>query len=157
AAWSDAMERIEATFFENRPRPAGEILPPAEARRRLRAGAYDLVVVPPVPGDAPRANGVDAPATTTVVRWMELDEPAQHRDLGSSVVLSADGFDHPCVGLTTNAIAPDGKDPSAPLCLNAGAPSAAPVPIAWLTARCSDRLDERTDRSRAAMLARLAA
>ncbi len=160
AAWSEAMPRIEEALWnalpEKREKLQGEILTPARAGERMASGDYDLVVAPAVPGDAPRVTEIRAPAVTTVVRWLEIDQPAQQRDLGDLVALTCEGLDRPSLGVLTNASAPAGDDTFAPLVLHAGSPRAAPTPLAWLRTRKSPRADERTDRARAAMAARLA-
>jgi hypothetical protein len=160
AAWHAAMERMEGVFWSQLPpeeaRPAGSILAPAAARRSLDAGEYDLVIVPCVPGDAPRTRAVEVPPATTVVRWLGIDEPAASRDLGTSVAFTADGFDLPAVALLTHAAPAEGSGELAPLLLAAGEPRSAPTPWSWLGRRKSERGDDRADRSRAALMERLA-
>lgn len=160
AAWHKAMERVEEVMWSQLPvelaQPEGSILTLAEARDRLARAEYDLVIALPVPGDAPRTRAVDAPATTTVVRWLEIDEPVVARDLGDTVALTSDGFEHPVLGLLTNASLVEGDGEWAPLLLRAGEPTSVPTPLAWLLRRKSERGDARADTSRAAIMERLA-
>ena len=160
AAWNEAMERVEEVMWSQVPfelaKPEGSILAFAEARRRIAAAEYDLVIALPAPGDAPRTGVFDAPASTTVVRWIGLDEPAVARDLGETVALTSDGFDFPVLGLLTNASPVEGEGNWAPLLVRAGEPVSAPTPIAWILRRKAERGDARTDAARGAMMARLA-
>ena len=160
AAWHRAMDRIEDVMWKQLPvelaRPEGSILAPGEARERLAKAEYDLVIVLPVPGDAPCTPSVDVPATTTVVRWLETDEPLGARDLGGTVAWTSDGFDFPVVGLLTNASPTEGTGTWAPLLLEAGEPGRGPSPLAWLSRRKSERGDERADEARAELTARMA-
>ena len=160
AAWHQAMGRIEDVMWGQLPvelaRPEGSILAISEARDRLAKAEYDLVIVMPVPGDAPRTPATDAPASTTVVRWLEIDEPLVSRDLGETVAWTADGFEHPVIGVLTHASAVEGEGAWAPLLLRAGEPTPAPTPLAWLLRRKSERGDARADPARAALTERFA-
>lgn len=160
AAWHAAMERVEKAMWSQvpvqLPVPEGSILSLGQARDRLASAEYDLVIALPVTGDAPYSREVDAPATTTVVRWIGIDEPAVSRDLGDTVALTADGFEHPALGVLTNASPVESDGKWAPLLLRAGQPSSAPTPLAWLLRRKSERGDARADSSRAAQMKGLA-
>ncbi|MFN0007143.1 MAG: tetratricopeptide repeat protein [Planctomycetota bacterium] len=160
AAWHAAMERIEHAMWSQLPVqvpvPEGAILTLGAARDRLAGAEYDLVIVLPVTGDAPYCRGIDVPATTTVVRWIGIEEPAVARDLGDTVALTADGFEHPALGVLTNASPVESDGRWAPLLLPAGEPTSAPTPTAWLLRRKSERGDARADASRAAVMKRLA-
>lgn len=159
AAWWRSMPRIEQTLWsslQNRPEtPAGEVLPLDEARNRIARDDYDIVIAMPFPGDAPYPGKLHVPKTTTVVRWIDLDEPAVHRNLGNSVALVMDGLERPAIALVEIAATPH-EDPFTPLVLRPGPPRAAPTPFAWLHRRRSDTVDERTPAARSAMMARLA-
>jgi hypothetical protein len=160
AVWWPTMPRIEETLWSaapNRPAaPAGEVITPSEARARIARDDYDLVVAMPVPGDAPHPGTLHVPDTTTVVRWIDLDEPAEHRDLGESVALVMDGLERPAIALVENA----GKlheDAFAPLVVRAGPPRGAPAPWTWLQTHHPESADERTPLARSAMMERIAA
>lgn len=160
AAWHAAMDRVEKAMWSQLPVevpvPEGSILTLGEARARLEGAEYDLVIALPGSGDTPYCHDVAASASTTVVRWIGIDEPAASRDLGDWVALTADGFEHPALGVLTHAspVVSDGK--WAPLLLRAGQPTSAPSPLAWILRRKSERRDARADPSRAAMMQRLA-
>jgi len=154
-AWWLAMDHVERELFEGVPTPPGERLPPGQALARVAEGAYDLVIVAPVPGDAPHVPAIEAPAKTTVVAWIPIDQPVWHRALGDQVVLSGDGLEHPSFGVVVHGARP-AEAWASPLFVPAGAPSAVPTPLAWLSRSSSPRLDERSDEARAGAFARLA-
>ncbi len=95
------------------------------------------------------------PDTTTVVRWIDLDEPAVNRDLGDSVALVMDGLERPALALVENA-GQIHEDPFAPVVVRAGSSQGAPMPLAWLQTRHPENADERTPTARSAMMARIA-
>lgn len=143
ASWHAAMERIERKLFDTFPRPQGEILAPKEARERLAAGRYDLVIVPPVDGDAPRTRGLDVPEQTTLVAWIFADAPIARAALDEDVVLSSDGISQPAIALTRHAYRTQERTPAAPHFTPSGDCGAAELPLAALFLRDSPR-----DRSR---------
>lgn len=119
ASWWRSMPLLEKELYKDKDGntpiapPTGEILSPKAARERLERGDYDLVIALPLATDAPGIEAVDAPVTTTVVRWLALEEPlsgvVNPRDtkLGGSdvehaVVISADGLEAPSLALVTN-------------------------------------------------------
>ncbi|MBL8859601.1 MAG: tetratricopeptide repeat protein [Planctomycetes bacterium] len=118
AAWHKSMAVLESQLFAREgqpslPVPEGDVISLATARERIASGAYDLVIAVPFPGDAPAIDPAPAPATTTIVRWLALDEPLAQvanensatlagSDLVHPVVLSADGLDQPAFGIVTN-------------------------------------------------------
>ncbi len=149
AAWWKAMPRLEAALFENGDvsqnlqMPEGEVLSPDEARRRLADGKYDIVIAPPVPGDAPAIAHVDAPEKTVVVRWLRLDEPLRGVTAREPAVLSAAGLDMPALGIVTNASTPSADAAERPRTL----PSSrfdmfVPTPLAWSLVREPNRVDK---------------
>src|SRR6185295_5310956 len=101
-AWWESMQRIENELFGDTPRPNGEILAPDAARRRIGDGGYELVIAPPMEGDPPFPVSLDTPPATTVVAWMFLDQPLPRRDLGSFVMLYADGLENPSLAVLKN-------------------------------------------------------
>jgi len=135
AAWWPSMANVEVALWDSsgrkQPKPKGEILSLEEARTRMQRGDYDLVVVPAVPGDAPFVHPSGAPASTVVVRWIDLDEPTAQRDLGGTVAMILDGLDRPAVAVVENA-APVGEGKHAPIVVHAGSRGSAPMPIAEL-------------------------
>src|SRR5262249_21502193 len=84
----------------------------------------------------------------TVVRWIDLDEPAIHRNLGDSVALVMDGLERPAIALVENGSAPH-EDPFTPLVLRPGPSRCAPTPLAWLHRRRTQTVGERSARRRA--------
>ncbi len=135
AAWWPSMAAIEQQMFASTPLPDGEILAPAEARRRIERGDYDLVVVPSVAGDAPVPTSLRAPEKTVVVAWLDCDEPLPRQSIGERVILSANGLDDPCLGVTLHAF----TDGSSLRMLAAGESHAAPMPLRRLMLRTFDR------------------
>jgi Flp pilus assembly protein TadD len=122
------MARLEAELYRDKdgntpiPPPPGEIVAPQVARERIENGDYDLVIALPLQGDAPAIGGEDAPASTTVVRWLTLEEPLAGvvnpretrlagSDVGHAVVITADGLELPSLGITTNAACAPAGDP----------------------------------------------
>jgi hypothetical protein len=135
AAWWPSMANVEVALWSsvagNQLKPKGEILSIEDARERMRRGEYDLVVVPAVPGDPPFVHPSGAPPSTVVVRWIDLDEPAAHRDLGGEVAMIVDGLDRPSVAAVENASVPgDGRH--APILVRAGSKGSAPIPLVEL-------------------------
>ncbi|HEV8112554.1 MAG TPA: hypothetical protein VGR31_07240 [Planctomycetota bacterium] len=160
AAWWSSMSRVEdalwAALPEDHARPEGDIVAPSEARARMARGDYDVVLAPPVRGDAPRAGTVDVPESTTVVRWIDLDEPAVHRKLPERVAVLLDGLERPALALVDHGAA-SSAGPYAPLLVRPGPARAAPTPLAWLLVPHAERDDARATAARAAMFTRLAA
>ena len=132
AGWSACMANVEDTLWgsltEERPKPEGEILAIAEARSRIARGDYDLVVAPAVPGDPPIVRPSGAPVSTVVVRWIDLDEPLAHEDVGERVAWILDGLERPALAAIENTSgATDGR--YAPLVVAAGSAVRASPPI----------------------------
>jgi len=159
AAWWSSMARLEEALWsalpEPYPRATGDILDPGEACDRLAQGQYDLVVVTAVPGDAPRPRKARAPEATTLVRWIDLDEPAAHVDLGDRVALILDGLERPALALVDHAGAASEGD-YAPLLLRGGERRSAPTPLAWVCKWPFDRDTGRSYEAREEMMHRLA-
>ncbi len=156
AAWFASMQRIESVLFEKVEPPLGERLPPAEATRRIDAGEYDLVIVAPVPGDAPFTSRLAVPEKTTLVAWFSADEWIAERELGGSVLYWSDGVDDPCVGVVVHGAAAPRVDGEPPVIVAAGEPVCAPSPLARLSMRECARSEERTNWCRASLARRLA-
>ncbi|MDZ4771884.1 MAG: hypothetical protein SGI72_01990 [Planctomycetota bacterium] len=128
AAWWKSMKRLEKALFEDQdgnpamPVPEGDILSPRGARERVENGDYDIVIALPLAGDAPAIGAQSAPSTTTVVRWLALENPLAGvvnpsasklagSDVAHAVVISADGLVRPSFGIATNATqAPVGSE-----------------------------------------------
>lgn len=128
ASWWRSMPRLEDGMFRVEDKssptqlPSGRVLSPREARKRLESGAYDLVIAMPIEGDAPAIRASEAPASTTVVRWLAPEvplagvmNPAESRlegsDLEHAVVLSADGLDVPSIAVVENGVLAEIGDP----------------------------------------------
>ncbi len=143
APWHAAMDRVERRLFDKLPRPQGEILAPAQARERIAAARYDLVLVPPVDGDPPRMGSLDVPESTVLVAWSFADAPLARVELGSEVLLPADGLHQPAAAVTLHAEKPRARTIATPHFARAGARGSAELPLANLLRRESYR-----DRSR---------
>lgn len=156
AAWFGSMQRIDAVLFEKQPAPLGDRISPDEARRRIAAGEYDLVVVEPVPGDAPVTRHLSVPAATTLVAWFSADQWIVQRNLGDSVLYWSEGLDDPCVGVVLNGARAPIVDGEAPLCVAAGEPARVPLPVERLTMYDTPRYEERQNWCLASLARRLA-
>lgn len=154
AAWWPAMERLEAELFGDTPRPAGDVVPPDEARERLENGAYDLVIAPPVAGDMPSFGTIEAPRDTLVVRWFGIDEPPLVDALPRStffedgqlveraaVVVASHGFEDLALGLVTHGHLASRADAQRPLVLDFDPALARRSPLALLFERKVFRID----------------
>jgi len=135
APWFDALEAVEAVLFPPGDPPPGARVEPAEARRRIREGRYDLVVAMPTHGpvqspkslafqpwgtvDAPATKGLDVPSGTVGVAWVDAASPLSSRALGERVLVAADRFQHPSIGLVRG----EPTSLGAPTLFPAGAPS----------------------------------
>lgn len=72
ASWYRAMPLLEEILFEGEPSwLGGSVLSPGEARERIASGEYDLILAPGAAGEAASLQGLDAPAETTVVVWLD--------------------------------------------------------------------------------------
>jgi hypothetical protein len=79
-SWHALMPELERRLFSAAATvlPEGEVLDMESARERMEAGAYDLVIIPPVAGEAPRLARIpDWP----VVAWLEASGPLFTRSL----------------------------------------------------------------------------
>jgi len=111
ASWWRAMETLEHALFQDEELPPGDILEPCDARERARRGDYDLVLVPPIAGDAPRAPGdlstgrwLDLPDDTVAVVWVDLRFASDHVAFGDRVLLVTDGVAGLGVGVVHGAV-----------------------------------------------------
>jgi hypothetical protein len=152
AAWWKTMERVERELFTTLAQPKGERLDPSEARKRIDAGKYDLVLVPRAGGDMPRLADLELPARTLLVVWIDAASPAAASALGDQVLISALGLEEPVVALVVHGHAAAEGEAFPPQFLRSGSPLRSPVPLAWL----SKHTDERTDRARARLFERFA-
>jgi hypothetical protein len=167
APWSDAAGRIEAALFGSAP-PPGERLTPGEARARIAAGAYDLVVALPVRGPklvalnearAPLApaqapvSGALANDTAAAV-WLDPGSGIAANDLGERVLIAGASPEQLYVGLLLGPLeSPATDSPERGLLVPSGAANALAAPelldARWLVAW-------RGDERRAELAARLA-
>lgn len=155
AAWSSAMPLLEERLFgPGTPLPPGEALSPREARARLQAGEYDLVLVPSQAGGLPTTRNLASPPETLVVVWLDGSTGVESLALGSTVLLDAPKLLKLYVGLA------HGPGVSAALSrealgalagYEAGTPLA-PIPTLELLGL---RADERARRARARLATRL--
>lgn len=153
AAWWAAMERVERELFDTLALPAGQRLAPAQARERIDAGRYDLVLVPQTSGEPARLARLDVPERTLLVVWIDAGQQAFASDLGAEVLIGALGLDQPSVARVVHGRGSPLDDALAPQFLKSGDPARAPLPLAWL----SLREDQRMDSSRARLFERFAA
>ena len=113
AAWWRTMTRVENELFRapegqsSMPLPTGTVLSPSDARERIERGDYDLVIAPPVQGDAPAVGSSYAPSGTTVVRWIDTSVPLRgvrnpradsDGEARAPAVISAYGLSIPTIG-----------------------------------------------------------
>lgn len=155
-AWHAGMERVEKVLFKDMTLPAGEIVAPAEARARIDAARYDLVLVPAVDGDAPASCTLTAPETTVVVAWMPANAPIAASELGDDVLLASDGVETLSVARTLHASRTTTLPvPERPHFARAGAPATRPLPIAELALSDHFRFRERVLHHKVELLARL--
>lgn len=90
SSWFASMDLLEHWLFEgNRGWVPGEVLAPGEARARLAKGRYDLVLVPPVLGDAPTTRNLASPAETTAVVWLDGGTGIETQHFGQIVLATA--------------------------------------------------------------------
>ncbi len=100
AAWYRAMAFFEGELGDGgAPAFAGQILSPAKARAKLGAGEYDLVLVPPVPGEVPTTRNLASPPETTVVVWLMAAGGLEELELGREILVSSPKLHELCVGL----------------------------------------------------------
>ncbi|HJO27263.1 MAG: hypothetical protein CMK00_00930 [Planctomycetes bacterium] len=114
APWQRSMATLEELLAVPPDLVPGDIVHPREARRRLRSGAYDLVLAPPVAGDSavapPPVSPRDAGTTGAAsVIWFSADHALDDLDCKATdsagpgpqgqVLLAAHGFDSLCLGL----------------------------------------------------------
>ena len=155
AAWFDGMRRLDEKLFESLPASSGERLDTREARRRIDAGEYDLVIVLPVSGDPPELRDLGVPVRTTLVAWFAFGERIVARDVGAQVIFSTDGIDDPCIGMVVHGATLAADDRDAPLLVSAGEAISSPVPLTWLMKLGAGRFDERESWCRAHTARRL--
>jgi len=92
-SWYASMELLEHWLFEgNSDWVPGEVVAPSEARVRLAAGRYDLILVPPVTGDAPTTRNLASPADSTAVVWLDGASGIETQHFGSFVLATAPGL-----------------------------------------------------------------
>ena len=150
AAWHSAMPLLESHLFHEHALPEGLTIAPREARVRLSAGEYDLVIAPSIGGEQPTTrNFASGPNTVTVV-WFDAAGEISHKSLGSHVLVSTATLGDLSVGVAHGV---DSENiPPGELLIGAGTPSSRDTP--WVT--LGMRLEERERRARTAMAQRLA-
>jgi tetratricopeptide (TPR) repeat protein len=155
ASWWRAMGLAEAELFEGAAPPDGARLAPAEARRRWREGAYDLVAVPPVRGVRGPALGrfaKEAARTpdTAAIAWLDPRTPLADEELGARLAFAQSNVEQWRVGVARLAESV-GEDES-PLVLPAGEPGGSALPLTRLRLR----REERGNRARVDLAERIA-
>ena len=123
APWFAALTALDQALFPlDEPAP-GVLVSPAEARRRIRAGSYDLVLVMPVHGpvlapksaavqpwgtvEEPVLGALDVPPGTIAVAWLDAASPLVRRGLGERVLVAMDRFQHLSVGIVRGELSPE--------------------------------------------------
>lgn len=156
AAWWRVMGRLERRLFAGREDalPEGRVRSLADARADLERGAYDLVLVPPVPGRAPLVPRAapPLPAGTAAVAWLDAGSSVARRAIDRPLLLTAGGLAHPSVGVVWGVEPPVRPTPGRSAAVAAGAPAARPRILEWLRTRH----DARAAESRADLFARIA-
>ncbi len=155
AAWSSAMPLLEERLFGSAELlPPGEALAPREARARLQAGEYDLVVVPPPAGRLPTTRNLASPPETLVVVWLDGSTGVESLALGSTVLLDAPRLTELFVGLA--------HGPGVSAALNrealgslAGYEAGTPTPPAPTLELLGLRSEDRARQARSRLAARL--
>ncbi len=115
AAWYRSFETLEKELFAGHPDPLGEVLSPVEARARIEAGRYDLVIAAPTHGpvllpkgaswlpwasvEEPLLQALELPEGTVGVVWIDAASPLTRRQLGDGVMLAMERFDDLSVGV----------------------------------------------------------
>lgn len=141
APWFAALPAVEGVLFPAGFSPPGELVSPAEARRRLGDGLYDLVLVMPTHGPVlsrksaaelpwgtvaePVLGALDVPAGTLGVAWLDAASPLVRCDLGERVLLAMDRFQGLSVGVLRGDLRPadpDGEGLQRPALLPGGTP-----------------------------------
>ena len=126
--------------------PAGELLDVPRARANLDAGAYDLVLVPPAAGRAPRVRAPGAPLDTITVLWLDAAGDLASRPLARPVLVALHELEDLCAGVTWGIAPPSTPRPGEVCALPADEPLAARAPLARLGVRERDR--PRLERAR---------
>ncbi len=92
-SWYASMELLEHWLFDgNRDWVPGDVVTPSEARVRLAAGRYDLILVPPVRGEAPTTRNLASPAESTAVVWLDGASGIETQHFGAFVLAAAPGL-----------------------------------------------------------------
>jgi tetratricopeptide (TPR) repeat protein len=120
ASWFAAYAAVEERLFRGEEPPPGRVIPPGEARARIRSGEYDWIVVPPVHGpvllwksesrerwgssQAPRLWSLEVPEGTLGVLWIAADSDAARAELGERVLLVQERFDQLALGVPVGTV-----------------------------------------------------
>ncbi len=126
APWSAAFPALEELLFRGEEPPLGRVLPPGEARARLRDGEYDWVIAPPVRGpvllwrseareawasaEAPLTERLTVAEGTLGVAWVRADSRIARRPLPGSVLLALERCENLSVGLLQGEARTGGLD-----------------------------------------------
>jgi len=162
AGYAADLPALEAFLFRDLPlcALAGAALRPKEARRRARAGEYDLIVVPAIEGNHARARALATPSSTLQVIWYDGQDDFARVTDEARLLLASSGAEHFVVGrvLHVGDTQPSIVVPTEP---TPGLPAYVPIgekPSRW---RQLDRLrhgeDERRKENELALVTRLAA
>jgi hypothetical protein len=155
---SGISERVDRALF-GPGSPPGLAVDTRTAKRRVRDGDYDLVLVPPTygPVHVPRsathipwgaapgagAGAWESPAGTVTVVWLDTAAPLVHRDLGARVLLAGNGARNLALGVVSGLPASHALPADAPELLPAGDARARIGPLALLRTRPALRDDGR--------------
>lgn len=165
APWASVLADVEATLFEGWKALEDQPIHPSEARRRIAAGDFDLVIAPPVIGPIqyPKSRvrlewthgpapvvGWSVPRGTLAVVWVDAAAPLAERRLTERVCLAMDGFLHLSLGLLSGEV-PTAPAPGRPALFPTGEAGARVGSLKLLLTRPKFR----SDQNRRDLIARL--
>ena len=112
--WHGSVAALEEVLFEDEDAPPGARIEPREALKRIREGAYDLVLCTPIQGPllrpksayvlpwgiprAPSLQNLSVPEGTRAVVWVDAGADLSGRELPERAILAAKHFDDLSVG-----------------------------------------------------------
>lgn len=155
APWYPAMAEVEEILFAGEAPPPGRAIPPAQARRRIGDGAYDLVIVAPGSGPvlyaksaqvigwgvspAPVVGGLSVPDGTLAVVWLDAAAPVSNRRLGERITLATgQALEELSVGVVLGN-APIDRAADRPALLSGGKPAGRRSGLSLLRMRPDER------------------
>ncbi|HED65156.1 MAG TPA: tetratricopeptide repeat protein [Planctomycetes bacterium] len=126
APWFEAQRALDELLLSDEARARITLIAPAEARRRIASGSYDLVLVPEVVGpiqstqaanrirwgvtEAPLLGSLDLPEGTVGVAWVRADSTLARRRLDGPLLLTLDRLATLVVGVVRGGPLADRSD-----------------------------------------------